>query len=79
VARNVAVALGNSRHSDAIVPLGSLLIDPSPLVRGHAAWALGEVLSVGRYRDQEIITAFLDGAEYEETDPWVQEEIRQAY
>jgi epoxyqueuosine reductase len=45
MARNVAVALGNSRHSDAIVPLGSLLIDPSPLVRGHAAWALGEVLS----------------------------------
>ena len=75
MARNVAVALGNSRHSDAIVPLGFLLIDPAPLVRGHAAWGLGQVLSVGRYRDQEMINAFLMGAEYEETDPWVKEEI----
>jgi epoxyqueuosine reductase len=78
MARNVAVALGNSRHSDAIVDLGSLLIDPSPIVRGHAAWALGEILSVGRTRDQEIITAFLMGASDEESDPWVAEEISNA-
>ena len=55
--------------------LGFLLIDPSPIVRGHAAWALGEILSVGRYRDQEMITAFLMGASDEESDPWVDEEI----
>ena len=79
MARNVAVALGNSRHSDAIVPLGYLLIDPSPLVRGHAAWGLGQVLSVGRRRDQEMLNAFLMGAADEESDPWVQEEIQLAF
>jgi epoxyqueuosine reductase len=78
MARNVAVALGNSRHSDTIVPLSFLLIDPSPIVRGHAAWALGEVLSVGRYRDCEMINAFLMGAVDEETDPWVKKEIWKA-
>jgi epoxyqueuosine reductase len=78
MARNVAVALGNSRHSDAIVDLGFLLIDSSPLVRGHAAWALGEILSVGRPRDQEAITAFLRGASDEESDPWVAGEISDA-
>ena len=79
MARNVAVALGNSRHSDAIVALGDLLIDPSPIVRGHAAWGLGQVLSVGRSRDQEIIHAFLMGAADEESDPWVSEEITMAF
>jgi len=79
MARNVAVALGNSRHSDAIVPLGFLLIDPSPIVRGHAAWGLGQVLSVGRNRDREMIHAFLSGAGDEETDSWVDEEISHAF
>lgn len=78
MARNVAVALGNTRHSDAIVPLGFLLIDPSPIVRGHAAWGLGEVLSVGRYRDREMTEAFLMGALDEESDPWVRDEIDSA-
>jgi epoxyqueuosine reductase len=42
--RNVAVALGNS-HSQEIVPelTRALLTDPEPLVRGHAAWALGQI------------------------------------
>jgi epoxyqueuosine reductase len=40
--RNVAVAIGNS-HSPTVVPAlaQALLHDPEPLVRGHAAWALG--------------------------------------
>jgi epoxyqueuosine reductase len=78
MARNVAVALGNTRHSDAIVPLGLLLVDPSPIVRGHAAWGLGQILRQDRYRDQEIINAFLNGAEYEESDPWARREIAMA-
>jgi epoxyqueuosine reductase len=43
--RNVAVALGNS-HSPAAVPAltRALLTDPEPLVRGHAAWALGQIV-----------------------------------
>lgn len=39
--RNVAVALGNSGNPAAIPPLHRALHDPDPLVRGHAAWALG--------------------------------------
>jgi epoxyqueuosine reductase len=41
--RNVTVALGNSRDPSAIPALQSLLNDPEPLVRAHAAWALGKI------------------------------------
>ncbi|MFQ6013936.1 MAG: tRNA epoxyqueuosine(34) reductase QueG [Anaerolineae bacterium] len=41
--RNVAVALGNSRDEAAIPALRRALSDPEPLVRGHAAWALGRI------------------------------------
>ena len=42
--RNVAVALGNVGDARAIPALeGALLDDPDPLVRGHAAWALGRI------------------------------------
>lgn len=42
--RNVAVALGNSGNPDAVAPLASALAtDAAPLVRGHAAWALGRL------------------------------------
>jgi epoxyqueuosine reductase len=42
--RNVAVALGNSGDPAAIPVLTqALLEDPEPLVRGHAAWALGQI------------------------------------
>ncbi len=42
--RNVCVALGN-RGEPAAVPalVRTLAADPEPLVRGHAAWALGEI------------------------------------
>lgn len=41
--RNVAVALGNLRSSEAVPALISALKDSEPLVRGHVAWALGRV------------------------------------
>jgi epoxyqueuosine reductase len=41
--RNAAVALGNSRDKGAVLPLIEALRDRKPLVRGHAAWALGEL------------------------------------
>ncbi len=42
--RNVAVALGNLRDRRSVAPLGRALTrDPDPLVRGHAAWALGRI------------------------------------
>jgi len=37
------VALGNSGNPDAVPPLVAALDDPEPLVRGHAAWALGRL------------------------------------
>ena len=41
--RNVAVALGNSDNPAAVGPLQAALRDPEPLIRGHAAWALGRL------------------------------------
>jgi len=41
--RNVAVALGNSGNPAAVPPLIAALDDPEPLVRSHAAWALGSL------------------------------------
>lgn len=41
--RNACVAAGNWGSDDAIGPLAALLDDASPLVRSHAAWALGQI------------------------------------
>jgi len=41
--RNAAVALGNSSEQKAVPPLVEALGDRKPLVRGHAAWALGRL------------------------------------
>jgi epoxyqueuosine reductase len=42
--RNVAVALGNTRNPDAVAPLArSIETETEPLIRSHAAWALGEI------------------------------------
>lgn len=41
--RNVAVALGNSKSQEAVPALITALDDGEPLVRGHVAWALGEI------------------------------------
>jgi epoxyqueuosine reductase len=42
--RNVCVALGNLRRPEAVPSLvRALQHDPDPLVRGHAAWALGQI------------------------------------
>ncbi len=41
--RNAAVAMGNRRESRHVGPLAEALRDEVPLVRGHAAWALGRI------------------------------------
>ena len=41
--RNVLVAIGNWRMPGAIPALKTALADDEPLVRGHAAWALGRI------------------------------------
>jgi len=69
--RNVAVALGNWGSPEAIPGLGSALAEPSPLVRAHAAWALGQV---GTHRAR----ALLEKARVGEADRAVAEEINLA-
>jgi epoxyqueuosine reductase len=41
--RNVAVAIGNEEMEKAVSGLEQALKDAEPLIRGHAAWALGEI------------------------------------
>jgi epoxyqueuosine reductase len=41
--RNVCVALGNSGDPQAVPALIKALHDDEPLIRGHAAWALGQI------------------------------------
>jgi len=66
--RNACVAAGNSGDADLVPALVSLLTDPEPLVRGHAAWALGRI---GGARAQTALAQALT----DETDPWVHSEI----
>ena len=41
--RNIIVAIGNWRSRTAVPTLKKALTDDEPLVRGHAAWALGKI------------------------------------
>jgi epoxyqueuosine reductase len=69
--RNVAVALGNWGDPQAVPALINVLNDHEPLIRGHAAWALG------RIGGQEAHRA-LDARLAMEEDVWVREEIELA-
>lgn len=57
--RNACIAAGNSREMSFEQPLSTLLKDESPLVRGHAAWALSE-LGVGRAAIYNALDSELD-------------------
>jgi epoxyqueuosine reductase len=67
--RNVAVALGNWGSPEAVPVLAAALHDEEPLIRGHAAWALGRI---------ETAEAVEEGREGVEEHAWVREEISQA-
>jgi epoxyqueuosine reductase len=69
--RNVAVALGNWGSPAAIPALAAALNDEEPLVRGHAAWALGRI-------GTEAARQALAGRAEVEDDAWVREEIEAA-
>lgn len=70
--RNVAVALGNLQRVEAVPALTqALLEDPEPLVRGHAAWALGQIGGTDARQGLEQALAL-------ESDAEVQQEIRLA-
>ncbi|HVR45677.1 MAG TPA: tRNA epoxyqueuosine(34) reductase QueG [Candidatus Binatia bacterium] len=70
--RNAAVALGNALDRSAVGALiESLRVDPHPMVRGHAAWALGRIGS-------PAALSALHGQHGVEDDVGVREEIRSA-
>jgi epoxyqueuosine reductase len=72
LARNAAIALGNSGNPAAIAPLSrALASDPESLVRAHAAWALG------RFAEADARRA-LAHAHQREADAIVREEIEAA-
>jgi epoxyqueuosine reductase len=69
--RNVAVALGNWGDPIAIPALSQALHDHEPLIRGHAAWALGQIpIDEARYPVARALE--------QETDGWVREELHLA-
>ncbi len=66
--RNVAVALGNWGAPEAVPALSDALDDDEPLIRGHAAWALG------RIGGDDAVHALRRRLRVEENS-WVREEI----
>ncbi|MGC9334688.1 MAG: HEAT repeat domain-containing protein, partial [Anaerolineae bacterium] len=69
--RNVAVALGNWGDPVAVPSLVRALSDAEPLIRGHAAWALG------RMEGQQPRRALAQHLALED-DPWVRQELELA-
>ncbi len=70
--RNVCVVLGNLKHPSSIPALSMALNDEEPLIRAHAAWALGE------FEEEEAKEALKKRKEKEQVD-WVLEEVDFAY
>ena len=71
--RNVCLALGNVGGVDDIEALAEALSDDAALVRGHAAWALGEIAH--RHGAGPRICATLDARLSDEAEAWVREEL----
>jgi epoxyqueuosine reductase len=66
--RNALVALGNTGGAQALEVAAGYAGHPDPLLRGHAAWALGRI-------GGGVATAALEAARAEEGDVWVKAEI----
>jgi len=67
--RNLAVGLGNQHNPAGVSALARILVgEPEPLVRAHAAWALGQVGNISAHRSLQI-------AAKKENDPMVKLEI----
>ncbi len=69
--RNVAIALGNWGAPEAVPALVRALGDSEPLVRGHAAWALGRIGTQGA---RSALAKRLET----EADDWVRAELEAA-
>jgi epoxyqueuosine reductase len=69
--RNACIVLGNGRRAGAVAALGRGLADGDPMIRAHAAWALGRI-------GGEAATRQLGDAGRDERDPEVRREIERA-
>ncbi|MBI4197963.1 MAG: tRNA epoxyqueuosine(34) reductase QueG [Chloroflexi bacterium] len=69
--RNACVALGNMGDPRAVPALGWALGEGAPLVRGHAAWALGRIGGPEARR-------MLEAAMATDAEAWVREEVERA-
>ena len=77
--RNVCVALGNRGEiGSAPALIRALAADPEPLVRGHAAWALGEIRARAMPGDGTDPGRALAHAADSDADPEVRAEARAA-
>jgi epoxyqueuosine reductase len=65
------VALGNAGNEDSVPALARSLQDNEALVRGHSAWALGQI-------GGEQAAKALENSLGQEEDAWVREEIAAA-
>ena len=71
LARNAAIALGNTKDVRAVIPLArAVAAHTSGLVRGHAAWALGEIGAEAREHALQVLTC----ASEHDADAFVREE-----
>ena len=66
--RNACIALGNNKDLTGVPELARCLAEESELVRGHAAWALGQIGGTNA-------TKILEEVRFTETAGWVLEEI----
>jgi epoxyqueuosine reductase len=65
--RNACIALGNIADRGSVPALAGVLDDPEPVVRGHAAWALGRL-------GGPAARVALERALSREPDAWVRDE-----
>jgi len=71
LARNAAIALGNTKDVRAVIPLArAVAAHTSALVRGHAAWALGEIGAPAREHALQALSC----ASEHDADAFVREE-----
>ena len=66
--RNACIALGNNKDKSSVSELSKCLVEELTLVRGHAAWALGQIGGLN-------VLHTLKEARVNESDQWVLEEI----
>ena len=66
--RNACIALGNNKDKSSVSELSKSLTGDIDLVRGHAAWALGQIGGPNAL-------SILQKASFHETNEWVLEEI----